>query len=246
MTVQSHTAATKPMTGDIGRVMANVPGWTPEDQLLALSLLALTTAPLGGDILEIGSWCGRSTTVIGHAVRRSGVGRVYAIDLFPDLSDWQQNPDGSHSFSVKLGDGVALGYQNQTVWDEPFQRDIVPVYARDPRLLNIFLGAVEREGLQDIITPFRGTATMFADQAPKDLRIRLAFLDGDHGYDEVCRDIEQVERFLVPGGWIAFDDAFSYYDGVNRAIEDRIMKSGKFEYGQQVSRKLFVARRKSV
>jgi len=61
----------------------------------------------------------------------------------------------------------------------------------------------------------------------------------------VCEDIERIERFLVPGGWISFDDAFSHYDGVNRAITDRIINSPTYELCQQMTRKLFVARRKT-
>ena len=94
------------------------------------------------------------------------------------------------------------------------------------------------------MTPFRGTGTIFASQVSRDLRVRLAFLDGDHSYGAVCADIEAVERFLVPGGWIAFDDAFSVYDGVDAAIRDRVLSSDRYEFAHQVCRKFFIARRK--
>lgn len=74
-------------------------------------------------------------------------------------------------------------------------------------------------------------------------RFRLAFIDGDHSYEAVCADIRNVERVLVPGGWICFDDAFTVYDGVNRAIDDLIINSGDYELCQQMTRKFFVARR---
>jgi hypothetical protein len=50
---------------------------------------------------------------------------------------------------------------------------------------------------------------------------------------------------LLPGGWICFDDAFSHYDGVNRAIQDKVINSGRYELCQQMTRKLFVARRRN-
>jgi predicted O-methyltransferase YrrM len=229
-------------TAEIARLVATVPGWTPEDQLLGLSILATATAPLGGDVLEIGSWCGRSTAVLGHAVRRSGIGIVHAVDLFPARTDWTVNPDGSHSFIVRDGDLFASAYMDQTVWDEPFQRDIAPIYLRHETILDAFQETITREGLRDVVHPFRGTGTRFAAAAPTDLRLRLAFLDGDHGYEAVCGDIAVVERFLLPGGWIAFDDAFSHYDGVDQAIRERILGSGRYDLAQQISRKLFVAR----
>ncbi|MGM4886848.1 class I SAM-dependent methyltransferase [Tardiphaga sp. 11_C7_N12_6] len=234
----------QPVTARIERVIQTVPGWTPADQLLSLHVLAASTAYLGGDVMEIGSWCGRSSAVLGHAVAMSGVGHVWAIDLFPRKDDWSTNADGSHSFAVEVSGASVGGYQDQTVWDEPFQRDIATVYARQDDVLEIFKGTIEAEKLGGTVTPFRGTGTMFAAQAPKDLRVRMAFLDGDHSYDAVCTDIDAVEKFLVPGGWITFDDAFSVYDGVDAAIRDRILNSGRYEYAHQVCRKFFVARLK--
>jgi hypothetical protein len=233
-----------PATARIARIMESVPGWTPADELLALHALAMTTAPLGGDILEIGSWCGRSTAVLGHAVLETGVGRLHAVDLFPRGADWRQNADGSHSFAVDLAVGRLGGYEDQTVWDEPFQRDIATVYAKYDGVLDAFNATIAQERLNSVVTAFRGTGTMFAEQAPLGLKVRLAFLDGDHSYHAVCADIEAAERFLVPGGWMAFDDAFSVYDGVDDAIRDRILSSDNYEWAHQVCRKFFVARRK--
>ena len=216
----------EPVTARIARIVGSVPGWTPPDELLGLHMLAVTTAHLGGDIIEVGSWCGRSTAVLGHAAAESG-GHVWAIDLFPAGSDWRTNDDGSHSFSVNL-EGTMLGaYEDQTVWDDPFQRDIETVYARHDSVLDAFSATVAAEGLGAVITPFRGTAGMFAASASGCSKARLAFLDGDHSYSAVCADIEAAETFLMPGGWIAFDDAFSVYDGVDAAIRERILASDR-------------------
>jgi hypothetical protein len=103
-----------------------------------------------------------------------------------------------------------------------------------------------RNGLSEIVRPFRGDMQMFASAAPGDLRCKLAFIDGDHSYEAVCQDIDDVERFLVPGGWMCFDDAFSCYEGVNRAITERVIESGRYERCQQLTRKFFVARRKQL
>jgi len=233
-----------PVAAQIERLIDAVPGWTPPDQLLALHMLATTTAPLGGDILEIGSWCGRSTAVLGHAVQASGVGHVWAVDLFPQASDWRTNADGSHSFAAQVGGMVVGAYEEQTVWDEPYQRDIATVYQKFNGILDAFKATIDVEKLNDVVTPFRGTAKMFVDQAAADTRLRLAFLDGDHSYNGVVADIDAAEHLLVPGGWIAFDDAFSVYDGVDAAIRERVIASGRYEFAHQVCRKFFIARLK--
>jgi len=234
-----------PFFDDISRIASEIPGFTPPDQLLALGMLAMASAPLGGDVIEIGSWCGRSATVLGQAVRWSGVGRVYAIDLFPSRDDWQINPDGSHSFSVNLEhEETADAYIDQTVWDEPFQKYIAPIYEKHYSIMDAFSATIEREGLSDIVQPYRGRVRNFVESMPADMRVRLAFIDGDHGYEAVCRDIEAVERILTPGGWITFDDAFSSYKGVDDAIRDRIINTEHYDCAFQISRKLFIARRK--
>ena len=84
------------------KIVEEIPGFTPVDQLIALHTLAVTTSSLDGDIVEIGSWCGRSTCVLANAVKQSN-GVVHAVDLFPDKKDWFQNDDGSYSFSVLEG-----------------------------------------------------------------------------------------------------------------------------------------------
>ena len=92
-----------------------------------LYTLVCATTPIGGNILEIGSWCGRSTVVMLSALRASKTGRLTAIDLFPQRSDWFQNL-GWHLVFLKVDE--VSGYTEQTVWNEPFQKDIVPVYQK--------------------------------------------------------------------------------------------------------------------
>jgi predicted O-methyltransferase YrrM len=233
----------QPVTARIERLMQTVPGWTPADQLLALHLLATATAPLGGDILEVGSWCGRSTAILAHATQAAGIGRVWAVDLFPTKSDWQTDARGDHSFVVNINGRSIIGCE-KPIWDEPFQRDIVPIYQRYDGILDAFQETMENEGVQQVVTPFVGTSEMFASTAPGDLKLRLAFLDGDHSYSSVCSDIDAAERFLMSGGWLCFDDAFAAYIEVDEAIRDRIFGSGRYELAHQISRKCFAARRK--
>jgi hypothetical protein len=112
-------------------------------------------------------------------------------------------------------------------------------------LFHLFLENIAKNQFQDVITPLKGNSETFARSVPSDFRCRLVFLDGDHSYESVCQDIENMEKFLVPGGWMCFDDAFSTYEGVNRAIEDRIINNPRFELGHQMTRKFFIARKRS-
>lgn len=232
-----------PLVKQIEAVSTMIPGWTPLDQLLVLHCLTTSSALIGGDVIEIGSWCGRSAAVLGLAARSTPDTHVVAIDLFPAKSDWNKNPDGSYSFNVKLSNTVELaGYQEQTVWKEPFERDIAPIYEKYESIYDVFIESMQKFELTDIVTGYRGDSNVISSLSG--FKARLAFIDGDHSYQAVCQDIENVEKVLLPGGWICFDDAFSHYEGVNSAIEERIIASNKYELCQQMTRKLFVARKK--
>jgi predicted O-methyltransferase YrrM len=232
-----------PITEQIDEMVGSVLGWTPADQLFALFNLVFASKDLPGDLVEIGCWAGRSTAVLGLAARLIGDTHLYCIDLFPGKDDWWVNDDGSYSFAVTVRGVLYKAYQDQRVWAEPFERDILPLYAKYPNILEAFQETLEKYNLRDLVTTHVGDSSSFLQEAPKGLQCKLAFIDGDHCYAAVCQDIAIIERILVPGGWICFDDAFTGYDGVNRAINDRIINNPQYDLCHQLTRKLFVARR---
>lgn len=237
------TSITLPVATQIEEAVKNIPGWSPIDQLLTLFTLAYTSADIPGDILELGSWCGRSAVALGMAARLTGKTKVHCIDLFPEKDDWYQNADGTYSFAVTLNGKVYGAYRDQTVWAEPFLRDIAPMYERYRGTFEAFNYATAENNLQEWVTPYRADLETFSKTVPEGFSLRLAFIDGDHSYEAVCQDIQVIERYLLPGGWVCFDDAFSSYEGVNKAIQTQIIDSGKYRRYQQMTRKCFVAQR---
>jgi predicted O-methyltransferase YrrM len=228
----------------IEKAVQEIPGWSPQDQLLALFMLAFGSANTPGDILELGSWCGRSAVPLGLAAKLSGRGKVHCVDLFPERKDWFQNADGTYSLAVTIHGRNVSAYGEQTVWAEPFLRDIAPIYEHFSSILDAFNHAIRANRLMDYVIPYRADLELFSQTISYDFALRLAFIDGDHSYQAVVKDIEIIERFLVPGGWICFDDAFSAYDGVNRAIQERIVDNTHYHNCQQITRKFFVAQRR--
>ncbi|OAI07097.1 class I SAM-dependent methyltransferase [Methylomonas methanica] len=235
---------TIPVAALIEEATKDIPGWSPQDQLLSLFTLAFSSAGLGGDILELGSWCGRSAVALGLAAKLSDKGKLHCVDLFPEKNDWYQNEDGTYSLVVSIDNRRIGAYGDQTVWAEPYLRDIAPLYERFSGTLQAFNVAMAENELTDFVTPYRADLEKFITIAPKGLELRLAFIDGDHSYSAVSKDIEIVEQFLLPGGWICFDDAFSSYEGVNQAIVESIIDSGRYSNCQQITRKFFVAQRR--
>lgn len=232
-----------PIVSRLEEFARDIPGWTPLDQLLSLFLLACSTKGLDGNIIEIGSWCGRSSCALGLAAQAIGNTHVHCIDPFPEKNDWYQNADGSYSFRVIIDGETITSYDEQTVWEIPFKRELAPLYEQFPSILVAFSRSIENANLETVVSPHRGSLNAFIRKSPPDLKCRLAFVDGDHGYEAVKSDIRNIERILVPGGWICFDDAFTTSVGVDRAISELVLASGNYELAQQVTRKLFVARR---
>ena len=232
-----------PMFSIIEDMIKNIPGWTPPDQLFALFNMIFMNQ-CNGDILEVGSWCGRSASVLGLAVKMIGSGKVYCVDLFPEKCDWRRNKDGSYSFNVEV-DGRKIGaYEKQTVWADVYKEQIEPLYTKNNGIFEIFNKTIKHHNIADVVVPFKGDLDLFMEQMPKNFKCKLAFLDGDHSYEALCQDIKNVEQFLLPGGWICFDDAHVDYEGVNRAIEDKITTNPSYERCAQLTRKLFVARKR--
>jgi predicted O-methyltransferase YrrM len=74
------TYITQPISTQIEEAVKDIPGWSPPDQLMALFTLAYSSSHLPGDILELGSWCGRSAVALGLAVKLTRKGKVHCVD----------------------------------------------------------------------------------------------------------------------------------------------------------------------
>jgi len=233
----------EPIMNIISRIDSEISGWTPPDELFALFLLAYSNSHIKGDFIEIGSWCGRSSAVLATAAQLTNVENVVCVDLFPNKNDWYTNPDFTHFFKVII-EKEYFGYDESSVFDEPFVKDILPVYKDNESLYRIFNNNMIKFGVEKIIFPIKGTSGHLKDYFGNEFKCKLAFVDGGHGYHNVCDDIDNIFPYLVPDAWICFDDAFSSYKQVSKAIEDKIINNDDYYCKQQLARKFFVARKR--
>ncbi len=156
------------------------------------SLCYMQTTP--GDVVEIGSWQGYSTSFLARAVRDSGNGRLFAIDHFRgnvgkedhyvvaqgDLSDLRANFEANLK-RVNLWDHV-------TLFDMPNDQAV-------PKL-------------QQAIGPTPG--------------IRFLLIDGDHTKAGVQKDINLFFPLLVArtGAIVVFDDFSTNCPGLVEACDE--------------------------
>lgn len=156
-----------------------------------------------GDIVEIGSYKGKSTVALALGSKLAEREKVFSID---------PHTDGTKE---------------------------------------IFLKNLHNLGVEDYVIPRVNTSEGVAKTFNS--KIRLLFIDGNHEYEFVKKDILLWKDFLIEGGIVAFHDYNR--EGVSRAINELVINSGEFiiegtigctllfSKGLQRNRELFVQTR---
>jgi predicted O-methyltransferase YrrM len=167
------------MMMDVVQLAEQVKGFMPPDEGLALYDAALACAGRGL-IVEIGSYCGKSTVYLGTAAREAG-GLVVTID----------HHRGSE--------------ENQVGWEHHDPEVVDPRTGRMDTL-PFLRRTLEQSGLESHVVPVVGESATVASfwRTP----ITLLFIDGGHGEDPAQADYTYWARHVVPGGRLAIHDVF--------------------------------------
>jgi len=195
-------------TGPILSQMRRIEGWLFEPE--ATVLIATVALALSGDephaIVEVGSYCGRSTVVLGGVLKAVGSdSRVYAID--------------PHEGELTTS-GSETRFEAPTL--ERFQRNVAEA------------------GLEGIVQTIAKRSFEVEWAEP----ISLLFIDGLHDYGSVSRDFAHFERWVVPGGYVVFDDYDRTFPGVI-AFVDEVLESGEYRRVQTVGKLVVTQKRNS-
>jgi hypothetical protein len=154
----------------------------------------------GAVFVEVGAYLGRSSLYLASRIRASGKKiRVYAVDLW---DGWLYD-DFSESSDVEYGKENWPELQD-TFWH--------------------FIRNVRQAGVEDLIYPLK----MPSEQAAslfEDGTLDFVFLDADHSYEAVRRDLEawfpKVKRRGILGG---HDYLHADFPGVRRAADEFFME----------------------
>ena len=171
-----------------------ITGWLlprEEHALHALGLLA------DGPILEIGSWCGRSTVCLatGIAARPIPVDFV-TVELDPKIEQWPVI-DGERYFRPSLDEDVLHGVGPG--WDT----EIAPVINGPGGVLGALTANLAAAGVADLVEVLTGDFR--AIDLPHD-SYGLVFADVMHDEVEITRNAEHLTRLVRPGGLLACHD----------------------------------------
>jgi hypothetical protein len=185
------------------RLVATIPGMCAEEKMHAV-IEAMRRAP-PGDIVEIGSWWGRSAALFVWLSRRYDLGKVLCVDPWR-VEALSQGDALLDSLSLSLDTEEAL---------RMFEINLAPL-AGD-RLNYIRAPSVEGAALYKA-NPAAATdafgATRYAG------RIAVLHIDGNHAYEQVAQDEAAWTPLVAPGGWIIFDDyEWAFGDGPRRVAD---------------------------
>jgi predicted O-methyltransferase YrrM len=154
-------------------------GFMPPDEGLALHDAAAGVA-VGGPLLEVGSYCGKSSIYLGAAAR--GLGRLlFALDHHRGSEENQPGWEWHEPDLVDpaVGKMDTLPWFRRTIHDAGLESTVVAVVGESPAVA-------------------RAWATPLA----------FLFIDGGHGVEPARLDYELWTPHVAPGGLLAIHDVF--------------------------------------
>jgi predicted O-methyltransferase YrrM len=155
-------------------------GFMPVDEGLALYSAAVEAGGLGLPLLEVGTYCGRSTILLADAAREAG---VTALTLDHHRGSEEQQPGWDY-------------HDPETVDPEIGLMDTLPTFRR----------ALHRAGLEEHVVALVGRSPQISRIWGTPLG--LVFVDGGHTDEHANGDYEGWAPHVAEGGLLVIHDVF--------------------------------------
>ena len=195
------------LPSELNQLAITTPGFLSQAEGEALATY-LDSLPGRESIVEIGSYCGKSTLYLGHAAKLTGR-IVYAIDHHQGSVEHQP---GEFFYDAKLTDAEG----------------------KTDTLLH-FRHTMRQAKLDDCVFPLVGPANVIGLHWQQPLG--LLFIDGGHSMDDAVSDYRLWSRHVVLNGIMAVHDHYptpSSGGQAPKAIIDAALASGLWHREAQV------------
>jgi len=156
-----------------------VRGFLPDDEGWHLHKLAQKAAELG-PLLEIGSYCGRSTLWLAEAARAQQT-VVFALDHHRGSEEHQ----------------VGEAFHNETLVDDLGQVDTLREFRR----------TISQAGLDEQVIAMVASTEQLGRHW-QGIAFGLVFIDGGHSLEAALTDWRTFGQRVMPGGFLAIHDVF--------------------------------------
>jgi hypothetical protein len=191
-----------------------IPGQSDINKLTAFAHLARVLPQ--GDLVEIGSFCGRSAFALAWLGERHKIGNLISID-----------PWSNHAIEEQ---GQQAEILNNDIERIDFEK-IYRIYISNISLLNN-AGYIREVSLEakDLYNRAASEGLLNSPQLGTigvEGRISLLHIDGNHEYHHVRQDIDTWSPSVISGGWILLDDyVWPFGDGPQRAGDELLASHG--------------------
>ncbi len=183
-----------------------IPGMCDQEKLCVLCEIA-RYVPCG-DVVEIGSWWGKSAFILARLAHCYSIGNLLCVD------PWSNEHLVQHDEKGLVDNGSAQVDAEEALM--VFEMNLLPYnlnhinYLRMPSME----GAKHYREHRSATTESFGTTNYFG-------HIAILHIDGNHSYAAVKADIVSWGGFVVKGGWIIFDDyIWPYGNGPQQAGDE--------------------------
>lgn len=174
----SSTFSAMPLSPELTTIVESTKGFMPVREAAALFDAATLATP--GVWLEIGTYCGKSTVVLGGAAKAAGA-TVIALDHHRGSEENQ----------------IGWEWHDESLVDPDAGRlDTLPSLRRTLRIA----------GLEDTVTPIVGSTQSVGSWWSTPLE--FLFLDGNHTEEVAQHDYSAFARHVSPDGILAVHDVF--------------------------------------
>lgn len=183
-----------------------IPGMCDREKFCALYEIARRSP--AGDVVEIGSWWGKSAFILARLARCYGIGNLLCVDPWSNEHLVQNDEKGLvDAESARLDAEEALAV---------FEMNLLPYSANHVNYLRM----PSTDGAKHY-REHRGATTASFGATSYCGHIAILHIDGNHSYVAAKADIASWSGFVVDGGWIIVDDyIWPYGDGPQRAGDE--------------------------
>lgn len=185
-----------------------IPGMCDHEKMFALAEVARHA--VRGDIVEIGSWWGKSAFLLAWLARCYQIGKLLCVDPWSNAHLVQHDEKGLvDQVSAQFDASEALNVFEMNLL--PYSHDHVN-YLRLPS----DEGAQHYRQRREVRTEAFGSTHYHGE-------IALLHIDGNHSYAAARSDLANWSPLVAAGGWIIVDDyIWPYGDGPQRAGDEFI------------------------
>lgn len=208
-----------------------IPGQSDERKLMAL--VHITRLLPSGDLVEVGSFQGRSAFAMGWLANHYHIGNLVCVD------PWENSKVEDQGEQAKIVNQELQGGHTLINLDKIFHSFISAVslldnvgYIRETSEQAI---SIYKDAVSEGFLPATEVAAISLTG-----EIAMLHIDGNHRYDFVRKDIDLWLPLVMPGGWVLLDDyVWAFGDGPQRA-GDELLAAGGFDMAFTVSDTLFL------